>query len=366
MDYVPERHDVTRRGVLHLVAGAAAALALQEATFPAARAQLATPVPNDVALRLDDLISSWHVEGGFSGVIAAALGEEMRFMQGYGLADRRAGRPNTPDTPFPIGSITKTFTALAIMQLAEAGRLSVEDPVTRHLPDFPAPARDGVALTLHHLLSHTGGVNPDFDYTVTGHVRERIYTAVGTGLYFAPGSRFSYSNTGYGVLGLVLEAVTDQSWAAYLHQAIFGPAGMQTSGVIGVDDPTPALALGYFGATEASPRSLEIGAFSAGAVFTTAEDLLRFDRALFGGQLLSAAGVTRMRTPVLDTQGYGLFIHDLDGRQVVEHGGELAGFRAGNIWFSDEDATIIILANQSLLSPDDLLQQLAAALLGPA
>lgn len=362
---VPQR-DLSRRAVFRLGAGMATALMCQAQSIGTGSAQSATPVAVNIALHLDELLTGWHSQGGFSGVVLVAMGDEPIFVQGYGLADRVAGLPNTPATPFAIGSITKTFTALSIMQLAEAGRLSVDDPVTRYLPDFPATARDGVTLTLHHLLSHTGGVTPEFNVSDTIHLRDRIYSAVGERLTFTPGTRFSYSNTGYAALGLVIEAVSGQSWSGYLHEHILDPAGMETSGVVGIDTPDPPVALGYVAGTDVAPVYYEVGTFAAGAIYASAGNLLRFDRALYGGQLLSLAGVERMRTPVQDVSGYGLFSYEYEGRRLVEHAGDIGGFHASNIWFPDEDATLVYLANQVLVTPADMPLQLAAAALGPA
>ena len=359
------RGRLPRRALLRLGAGIAAGLTLRLPPVLSARGQDATPVPGDDAVRCDALLANWHATGGFSGVALVARGDKILFTQGYGLADRVAGLPNTPPTPFPIGSITKTFTALAIMQLAEAGRLRVDDPVTRFLPDFPATARDGVTLTLRHLLSHTGGVTPEFNVSETGDLRERIFAAVGDRLHFTPGTQFSYSNTGFAALGLVVEVASGQAWADYLHEHIFAPAGMQSSGIVGTDASYLSLALGYVAGSDVKPVYFEIGTFAAGAVYATAADLLRFDRALFGGQLLSLAGVERMRTPVQDASGYGLFSYVYAGRRLVDHAGDIGGFHASNIWLPEEDVTIIFFANQLLLTPDDIPLQLMGTLLGP-
>jgi CubicO group peptidase (beta-lactamase class C family) len=273
------------------------------------------------------------------------------------LADRVCGVPNTAQTTLRIGSITKQFTAVAVMQLQGAGRLSVDDPITRFLPDFPTPEHEGVPITIHHLLSHTSGIPELFrfyspfnqaDWPATP--RELVYEiARDHSLDFVPATGFSYSNTGYLALGLIVEEAAGQPYAAYLNEHVFAPLGMDDTGFEAADDARPNPAAGYgsgTGTQDVSTRTRLDIASAAGGMFSTVEDLYRWDRALYTEQLVDRVSLERMFAPVFMDYAYGWVTADVAGRRAVGHDGGIDGFVSLFVRFPDDDAVAVVLANQ--------------------
>jgi len=241
-----------------------------------------------------------HDAGHFSGVVLAAKAGKLIVAQPYGLADVAAGSPNTLDTRFNIGSITKLFTKLAIAQLAAAGKLSLDDTLKTHLPALPVPSAD--RITLRQLLEHRSGMGdifgPRFEAAQPARLRELadfIPLFADQPLAFEPGSDEQYSNAGYVVLGLVIERITGQTYRDYVARRIFAPAGMTATGFWARDEHTPAIATGYTHVglhgdhPELVPNTDTLSGrpSSAGGAFATAGDLLRFWQALQTNQLAS-------------------------------------------------------------------------------
>jgi len=250
-------------------------------------------------LRLRELAES----GAFSGVVLIAKDGTPFFHKAYGLADRAFGIANRTDTKFNLGSINKTFTLTAIAQLAEKGRLSLSDTIRRHLPDYPNPAAD--KITISQLLSMSSGLGDFFGEKFDATPKSRIRTLqdylglfASDPLLFEPGTSRRYSNAGYIVLGLIIEKVTGKSYFDYVRQNVYAPAGMTSSDSFMQDAVVPNRAVGYTSEDahgkplpEARVNVYELPArgSSAGGGYSTAEDLLRFDRAMRSGKLLSPA-----------------------------------------------------------------------------
>jgi CubicO group peptidase (beta-lactamase class C family) len=361
-----DRHRVPRLGallVLALLLATPAAAVGQEAS-PAACSpavasppEVASPAAGTTAGEIDVYLTQLVEERRFSGSVLVARGGAILLERGYGLADRSCAVPNTPETTFRIGSITKQFTAMAILQLQEAGKLDVDDPITRYLPDYPIPARDGVAITVHHLLSHTSGIpefftvySPDDPGSWPRTPREIVYKiAANHPLDFTPGTTFSYSNTGYLVLGLIVEEASGERYETYLREQVFAPLGMDATGFEAAGDARPDPAVGYntgFGVRDDSARTPMAIPYAAGGMFSTVGDLYRWDRALYTEQLVGRSSVELMFTPVLEDYAYGWIVADFMGHRVTAHGGSIDGFLATIVRFVDDDAVIIILANQ--------------------
>jgi CubicO group peptidase (beta-lactamase class C family) len=310
--------------------------------------------PERVA-QLDEILSRMAVDETFSGSILIAQDGEVLLSWGYGSADRELGISNTPQTRFRLGSVTKQFTAMAILILQSQGRLNVQDPICRYIEDCPAAWEE---ITIHHLLTHTSGmiVMPsDSSYPETpitpGELIERFKAAP---LDFQPGEMFSYSNCGYWVLGYIIERVSSQSYAAFVQQWIFEPLNMHDSGY---DQDARGLAAGYVDQFTAAPVEVIDSSFpySAGALYSTVEDLYRWDQALYTDQLIPRELLDQMFAPQVRmvpdvagsmAYGYGWFVLDDLGRQGVGHGGAIDGFRADILRYPDERITIIILSNQ--------------------
>jgi CubicO group peptidase (beta-lactamase class C family) len=342
-----------------------------------------TPFPRalpDIGYQVDELIEGYGRNQRFSGVVLLAHDGEILVNRGYGMADLAHEVPNEPGTKFNLGPLTMQFTALAIMQLQEEGALSVEDPLSSWFPDHAQWDR----VTIHHLLTHSSGI---FDFRdLTGYadsVRFETYpTALITyiedqPLKFEPGTRFSFSNTNYLVLGAVIEQVTGKHYSDYVHDNVFRPAGMADSGFLDTNHVVENLAEGYkwvgtstlWQADFVDPSWL----FAAGGAYATAEDLYRYDRALRSGQLVSQASLETMITPYGDVvmgsytgpyqepsqYGYGWYAGTLSGHRFVGHGGSEFGFSTELTRFLDDKLVIIVLSNVEQAPAQEISQELA-------
>src|SRR5262245_316747 len=251
--------------------------------------------------QLDAYLSGLAANSAFTGSVLVARHGAVLLSKGYGLADEDRKVPNAPNTRFRIGSCTKQFTAMAILILQQQGRLSVTDPVCRFVPQCP-PA--WAPLRLEHLLLHTSGIpdyinSPEFPASIgqPATVAQLVARFSSLPLEFTPGDHWKYSNSGYTLLGDVIEIVSGQTYADYLHDHVFTPLGMADSGF---DSNTPSLPLHATGYLRpgVKPVFLDMSEFyAAGALYSTVEDLYRWDRALVGGQLVPAAVVQEAFTP---------------------------------------------------------------------
>ncbi len=279
---------------------------------------------------------------------------------GYGLADLEYGAPIDPDTVFRIGSVTKQFTAVAILMLAEEGKLSVDDEITRHLPDYPT---HGQKITIEHLLTHTSGV-PDYmripgfmdDVRDDRTVAEMIALFKDQDLDFEPGSRWSYSNSGYTLLGAIIESVTEQSYGDFVEQRIFEPLGMTRSSYETHETIVPRRARGYDngedGFVNARYVSMTIP-YAAGSLLSTVDDMARWDAALSTDKLLPRAARVRLWTPYEPVTagpllyGYGWIVGEHEGSPVMHHNGSVDGFFAYAVRMPREGIYVAVLANNS-------------------
>ena len=303
---------------------------------------------------------NWGEAEAFSGYLAVARDGRVVFGKAYGKADRATALPADMDTLFRLGSLSKPFTAIGILQLEEKGLLRIDDPVRKYLPELP-PMAD--AVTIHHCLTHTSGVPPlpDDEALVaeTGKVHPvaAAFASYQTKtLAFPPGERFEYSNAGYTILGAIIERVTGESYEAYAQEHIFGPAGMTRSTT--VSSPRPAaLAVGYAvgGHDELSPAEpITYVTFGCGAVLSTPRDLIAWDRALAGNVILSAASQQRMLTPEKDVgallsvparYALGWFVSQEGGREVFSHAGGVNGFETDLARVPDAGVVVVVLSN---------------------
>ena len=329
-----------------------------------------------------DQLQQQAAAGAFSGAVLVAHDGQPLLHQGYGMADRQRGLANTAQTKFPIASLGKMFTAVAIAQLVERDTLSFTDTIERYALGFPAQIADKV--TIHQLLTQTSGMDdaalrrrPEPPYRLAG-LLARI---VKVPLQFQPGSRFGYSNDGFIVLGAILERLTRQDYADYVREHIFTPAGM-TATDLGVYRPgqIPGMARGYMlvdrdgrpvrpgpGQDSTAPSGtlrandeLQVGNPSGGA-WSTVGDLLRFAQALTGHRLLSptmtdtvVAGkvATNRPGPGQDTYAYGFSDQRINGVRIVGHNGGSPGYEAQLDLYSDRGDVVVILTNQDqVLTP---------------
>ena len=308
----------------------------------------------------------------FQGTVLVARDGVPLLEKGYGMASRELAVPNTPATKFLLGSVTKQFTAAAILQLQEQGKLSVQDPIAKHLPGWPKP--NGDRITIHQLLSHTSGLP---NYTDDGAVMSRrvldlsldelCATFQDKPLDFEPGTGWAYSNSGYVVLGRIVEAASGQSYEDYLREHVFGPAGMADSGYGHLETVIPGRACGHAwqdGHWVNAARVAMSIPYAAGALYATAADLLRWDQALYGDKVLSAASRQQMFTPVRQDYGYGQMIADRFGHREIMHGGGIDGFTSHLARYPDDRLTVIVLCNNESVQASAIGLAIAAILFG--
>ena len=339
------------------------------APMPTATPAIATSTPTLMAdlPQLDQFVSEQANQHLFSGAILVARQGQILLNKGYGLADRTRQLSNTPQTRFRLGSVTKPFTALAILQLQAQGKLNVQDLICRYLTDCPAAWQ---TITLHQLLTHTAGI-PDIERlpeyaqikTTPMTPAQTIALFQDKPLAFPPGTQWDYSSSGYILLGVILEQVSGQSYEAFLQEHMFTPLGMSNTGY---EHDSASLATGYANATAvADPIDMSIP-FAAGGLYSTVEDLYRWAQALSTEALLPQPLLELLFTsyaaiPQSDgaSYGYGWVISQPFGHRMVGHNGGIDGFVASFNRFPDDDVTMILLSNQQDLNPNALIQPLA-------
>jgi CubicO group peptidase (beta-lactamase class C family) len=321
--------------------------------------------------RLQEIVQAHLASHDFMGSVLIAKGEAVILSQGYGSANLEWNIPNSPATKFRLGSITKQFTAACVLLLEEKGKWKVTDAVKKYMPDAP-PAWD--KITLYNLLTHTSGI-PSF----TGFPEYRDSEAKATTpeklvarfrdkpLEFEPGSKWNYSNSGYVLLGYLLEKVSNQTYQQLLQENIFTPLGMKDSGFDSNAIILPQRASGYSPAKNGVENAGFINMtipFSAGSLYSTTQDLLKWERGLFGGKVLSAASLKEMTTPFKANYAFGLAVSDSNGRKKIEHGGGIEGFNTELAYWPGDQLTVVVLSNLNGNAPGEIANQLAAVVHG--
>ena len=358
----------------------AAALALVAAGHLTLRvaAQSSSPAAS-AAAAIDRIIAAPIDAGKVAGAsVAVARRGETIVAKSYGSADLELEVPMPADASFEIGSVTKQFTAAAILLLAERGKLSVDDEVTKFLPQYPT---HGQRITVRHLLTHTSGIKgytelPEFgDLMKLKKPRETLVALFGDKpLDFAPGEALVYNNSAYFLLGLIIEKVSGQSYADFVKANLFDTVGMAHSYYCsesavhhhhahGYDTENGTLVLkGYINHT---------WPYSAGSLCSTASDLSAWLAALHGRRVLNADSYRAMTTPAVladgtrTRYGFGLGIADIGGRRAIAHGGGINGFLSEVEYFPDSGLSIVVLLNTAgPVGPGDLAHQIADAVLG--
>jgi CubicO group peptidase (beta-lactamase class C family) len=321
--------------------------------------------------RMEQVIQSFVSNKQFMGAVLVARGNDILLDKGYGFADLEWDIPDTPTTKFRLGSITKQFTAASILLLEERGKLSVSDPVKKYMPDAPA-AWD--KITIFNLLTHTSGI-PSFtsfpDYSslepFPATPKQLVARFRDKPLDFQPGEKWSYSNSGYVLLGYLIEKISGESYAKFVQENIFTPLGMKDSGY----DSNAAIishrAMGYSPGPDGLVNAGYINMttpFSAGGLYSTTEDLLRWEQGLFGGKVLSPASLEKMTTPFKNDYAFGLQVYTINGRKVIYHNGGIEGFNTHLAYYPDDKLTVIVLANVNGIAPTDIAAKLGALALG--
>ncbi|MBV9925743.1 MAG: serine hydrolase [Acidobacteria bacterium] len=328
------------------------------------------------APEFDRIASSALKAGGPGGVVLVARKGRVVYQKAFGMANMELGVPMREEMVFNIGSMTKQFTAVAVLQLVERGKLSLQDEVTKYLPDYTA---GGQKITVEQLLTHTAGIPasaPEAMTRLQGEKRlvtlqEIIATFKGRPLDFTPGTKWSYSNNGYMLLGAIIEKVSGIPYPEYLEKNLFEPAGM-TATHFGDDYKVVRNRAASYIYSRAESQFLNAAndkvetAYSAGAIQSTAEDLFRWNQALLSNKLVTKESLAKARAEykLPDGQGthygYGWFVGNIQGSPMVEHGGNMGGFMSHAIYLPREDVFVVVLYN--FRAPDRLPEFLAGDL----
>jgi D-alanyl-D-alanine carboxypeptidase len=355
-------------------------VAIGIACLPPASAWAESPATKASVTRYSNhMMAEFYHPDAPGAAVLVARGDEVLYRGARGLADVKTGTPLTPDSVFRIGSISKQFAAAGLLKLVEAGKLSLDDPLSKYVSNFP----NGEHITVLELLNHTSGVK---DYTHIaawrdGPIEKDLSTAQLIATFkdakpdFAPGEDWAYDNSGYALVGAVIEAVSGQPWHAYLRSALFDPLGLTHTGY-GADPK--------FAAQQVRGYSLEDGKVvpakvismtipnAAGALVSTVDDLLKWNRALHEGRVLKSETYTRMITPVGKAveanYGLGIELATVQGRPMLDHSGGIFGFESMLEYVPGPDISVVVLqnndSNDDNKGPDMIARKLAAAALG--
>jgi CubicO group peptidase (beta-lactamase class C family) len=303
--------------------------------------------------RIDSAIAAQVSSGQFMGAVLIARDRRVLLNKGYGQASLEWRIPNSSSTRFRLGSATKQFTAASILLLQQEGQLTIEDPVSKYMPDAPAAWSQ---ITIFNLLTHTSGIHeitalPDFDASEPFPTTpERLVARFrDLPLDFTPGAEFRYSNSGYILLGYLIEKITGEPYREYVQKKLFNPLGMKDSGYDSNVEIIPRHAEGYApksnGFTVAGYVDMTIP-FAAGGLYSTTADLLRWEEGLYGGKVLQATALTRMKTPFKKDYALGLVVDpDSRGATVIWHCGAIEGFASCVGYVPVEQLAVIVLSN---------------------
>jgi CubicO group peptidase (beta-lactamase class C family) len=329
--------------------------------------------PGPITSYLDGLASS----GQFSGTVLVARSGRVLLDAGYGLADRATSTPNGPATIFQIGSVTKQFTAMAIAILARQGKVRLEGRACGYLPGCPSSWR---SITIAELLTHTSGIANWSTWNLTGPlpgeatdpIAAIVTYAESQSLAFPPGTQAAYSNPGYVVLGEIIEHISGMTYAAFLDRNIFSPLRMTHTGVYHGQATGRLYALGYLADDSVAPTYLTADSSSAGAIYSTAGDLYRWDQALITGtprlvappllhQILTVHAPCPYQSCPLPADrgyGYGWFVGGTGRAKLLNHSGSVLGFWAYNGFYPARDVIVVILGNLDTIAINPISAQL--------
>lgn len=309
----------------------------------------AVPALNTAA-KIDAFLGAYAKSGYFSGSVLVAEKGKIILDKGYGMANYELNVSNTPDTKYLIGSLTKQFTAMAIMQLQEKGRLNVNDDITKYIPEYP----NGKGITIHNLLTHTSGITDYVNDDKTFSEDSKLYADPqkilerfkNKPLKFKPGTKSSYSNTGYFLLGLIIERVSKKSFSSFINDNILNPLSMKATGIYTSDALLKNMSYGYGisnGKLIKSEYTDLSNFFGDGDMYSTVKDLYTWDRALYTEKLVSKSTLDMIFKNYKDEYGYGWKIAD-SGKHIY-HVGRINGFYSYIGRFPSQNNTVIILSN---------------------
>ena len=356
----------------------ATVLALALATLVGTNATAQTS--RTLAQRLDSLAGSGVLEKRAVGTVAAVVkGNDTLLLKGYGKANVEWDVPMPADAMFEIGSVAKQFTAVAILQLRDEGKLSLDDEITKWLPDFDTR---GNTVTVRRLLDHTSGIvgiteMPEFGLLVSNprFPRDSAYALIKRYPFqFPTGTGQIYNNSGFWLAGLIVEKASGMTYEDYVEQRIFAPLGMTRSMYCNSSENVPRRANGYSiqnRTVRRAPTNVHTWPFASGSICSTAGDLVTWVKALHGGKVLSPKSYQEMITPAKLNDGtplrYGLGLavgKDARGLNYIGHGGAIGGFNAEAGWYPDAQLAVVVLINSGGgINPGDIGGDLAAEVL---
>jgi CubicO group peptidase (beta-lactamase class C family) len=329
--------------------------------------------------KIEEFLKKEYPEDSPGAAILVAKNNQVIFKRAFGLTNIKKEKPITTDMIFQIGSMTKQFTSAAVLQLIEQGKVSLDDPIQKYVVYFPEKE---YPVTIHHLLSQTSGIPEFFDideeemYLLSQeHTPEQLISYYkNKPLEFEPGTKFQYSNSNYPLLGVVIEKISGMSLKKYFQVNLFDPLGMRSTSLWYNDETKKKrIAKGYRsyqGELISSPKIVGSVPYAAGAIVSTVDDLLIWNRELKNRTILTdflvESLITEKRTSLgTGTQyGYGFFIKGLLGYKTIQHGGDLYGFTSYGLYLPTEDLFICILANKSLERTEGVANYLASVVLG--
>lgn len=334
---------------------------------PKAQVKSAVQIAADTR-ELDSILQHFSNANLFQGVVLVATEGKVLLNKGYGWANAATQQPNDPSLVYQIGSVTKQFTAAAILKLQEEGKLSVNDTISKYFPKL----KQGSRITIRHLLTHTSGL---FNYTndTTFWMHEAAMPSshekmmsrfADKPLDFEPGTKFSYSNTGYVLLGYIIEQVSSKTYEQYIRENIYRPLGMNRSGF----DFAKATgrATGYYASGNTEPAMIvdSTGSYAAGSIYTTTTDLLKWVQAMHDKKIIKPASWEQAFTPFKGQYGYGLIMDKMYGQKRIWHNGGIHGFVSNLEYFPESNTTVILISNHMSSDLPRVSRTIDAALFG--
>lgn len=338
--------------------------------FQSAPAQ--TPTSKQLSAKIEEYLKAAVKFDQFSGSVLIARNGLPVVSRGYGMANYELNVPNTPKTVFRIASLTKQFTALAVMQLQERRKLNVNDAICKYLENCPAAWQP---ITIRQLLTHTSGIQnfsslDDWDEKLSIQPFTQIeFVKVfrDLPLQFEPGEKYKYSNSGYYLLGLIIEKASGKSYGDFLSENIFAPLGMKNTKLNNPRLLTPNLATGYYWSLNSfvnAPYHNSTSSYASGGLVSTTEDLLLWDKALYTEKLVSRKSLNEIFTAHKNNYAYGWIIEKKFNRNSMGHSGSFNGFSSFILRFTDEKLTVIVLSNSDETSATKVANNLAAIIFG--
>lgn len=331
----------------------------------------------DLSSKIDQLLSSQFPSDGPGCTAIVAKGDQVLYRKAFGMAHLELDVPMKPEHVFRIGSITKQFTGAAILKLEESGKLSVKDDITKYLPGYPT---QGHTITIEHLLTHTSGIRSYTDMPEFGGVmrtdkspEEFIAFFKDQPMDFAPGEKWQYNNSGYFLLGVIIEKVSGMSYDKYIEETFFKPLGMSHSHY-GHNAPVfknrvAGYTLSNDGVVNCDMLSMDLP-YAAGSLLSNVDNLYTWYRAVMNGKVLSKKSMEKAHTAYrlsdgsATQYGYGWFLGDIQGSPTIEHGGGINGFITASIYLPKEQVFVAVFSNNEGNSPDVVARKIAGLAIG--